>query len=203
MLQFVLLESLVHPEHKVGHVDLVPARLFMDDLIIIKNLQLELPQLTELVQRSAILHQPHIDLRHSMIHRRRKNLLLKDDSILERHISVGILDRLTPNNLSELESLCIRQHLQLNLPFSCVVGHGTFNNQQVAVLVRRQFAIVDLRRIKRDGFSPRIVRLVDDLQAEIVEQVFVGAVHSQREDQVLGYGELVPGEEVVAALDLG
>jgi hypothetical protein len=69
----------------------------------------------------------------------------------------------------------------LNLAFSGVVGHGSFNDEGVTVVVYGQFYILNVARIESDclGKSHIVLRFVHNLDADVVQQIFVSAVAVQ------------------------
>jgi hypothetical protein len=89
----------------------------------------------------------------------------------------------------------------LNLAFSSVVRHSSFDDECVAIVIHWQLDVLNVAGVECDcvGKSHIILRLVYNLDAEIVQKVFVSAVAVQVEGKVLiRHSEVVFGKQVVA-----
>jgi len=98
-------KSLVCSEEEVGDVDLVPALLLEDDLIVVEHFDAEVLHHILGVEISPILEQTHINAGRRVVVRRDEDFFFEDDAILLWVVLVRVLNRLAANHFSQLKGL--------------------------------------------------------------------------------------------------
>ena len=95
----------------MGKIDLVPALLVQNDLVVVKDLEVVVLHKTGISEVDSTLQKLDVDGSRSVICRRDEDLLLKDDPVFGRHILVGIFHWLASDGFGEIEDFLVCVHI--------------------------------------------------------------------------------------------
>lgn len=194
-------QTLVHSETEVGQVNLIPALLIKDYLIVVQDLESEVLHQPCVTHGNSILHQTDVDSSQSLVSSRSEDLLLEDDSILRRVVGIGVFNRLTTDDFLKFKSLIVSQHVDSESALSSVVRHSSLDDKGVPFLQDWQSNVLQTHIVESHGRVSALVSLFYDLDPHVIQEVLVSAVEVQIEHAVFtGHLEVVFGKKVVSAL---
>ena len=126
-------QSSVAAEIEVRQVDLVDAFLGVNHLAVVQNVKLDIPLQTCFSKVLPIFLKFDIKGGICAFCLCQIELFFKNGAIFGRQVLVRVLQRFTILNFSKLEALFVGVHVQDKLSFSGVVGHASFNNEDIAL----------------------------------------------------------------------
>ena len=119
----------------MAHVDLVPALLVDNDLVVVKDLEEVVLHQAGVSEVLAAFHQLDVDGCARVVAGRDENFFLEDYSVLGGSVLVRVLDRLAADDLGELECFLVRVDIDFERALLRVVGHVALDDEHVASLV--------------------------------------------------------------------
>jgi len=194
----------------VAHGYLVVAFLGIDDFAMIENIKSEKSLLFKIL---SIPPQTNDEAGRGVV-RSNENLLFKDNSVLPRHVLVGVFKRFDLLYLFESQVRTISYNLNLKLVTfsSCIIGRHSFNDDGITLAtVRLKDQVLQLHNIEHSlALSLRHIllaslALVHKSKSHVPEKIFViRYVDLQVEDSIsFGNLEIILSKDVIFAFFKG
>lgn len=132
---------------------------------------------------------------------RNNDFFLENDTVLEWHVLVSVLERLATLDLNQIEAVLVGGEVDDQLALVGVVRHDALDDHHIALIIRVELETVKLAVVLRGSALKleQTLGLVDEFQSHELHKVWVaGTLYSQVDTgQLVGHFELVFGEDVV------